>query len=193
MQKGLDHQTVLPSHRPPRFFKGGKFCNFPYFSAQKAAGKHPKKMQFPLLLFLAIVRVAQEPNRNRKPEPSEPFFPKRKVEPEPPEPFSRNRNWNRNRPFLLNCTETQKEPFCRGTAGTENRNRLNPQTVTEPNRATLGFFFGIPLTTHTPQIWGVAFSPPTFQGWVFESAVKEVFFDNPPPKFRGQILPQVLG
>ena len=31
--------------------------------------------------------VAQEPNRNRKPEPSEPFFPKPKAEPEPPEPF----------------------------------------------------------------------------------------------------------
>ena len=34
-------------------------------------------------------RVAQEPNRNRKPEPSEPFFLKPKAEPEPPEPFSR--------------------------------------------------------------------------------------------------------
>ena len=43
-------------------------------------------------------RVAQEPNRNRKPEPSEPFFPKPnfKAEPKPPEPFSRNRNRNRN-------------------------------------------------------------------------------------------------
>ena len=70
-------------------------------------------------------RVAQEPNWNRKPEPSEPFFPKPKAEVEPPEPFSRNRNRNRNRPFLLNCTEIQKNPFCRGTAGTENRNRLN--------------------------------------------------------------------
>ena len=45
-------------------------------------------------------RVAQEPNRNRKPEPSEPFFPKPKAEPEPLEPFSRNCNRNRNRPFL---------------------------------------------------------------------------------------------
>ena len=71
-----------------------------------------------------------------EPEP-EPFFPKPKAEPEPPEPFSRNRNRNQNRPFLLNCTEAQKTPFCRGTAGTENRNRSNrsnPQTVTEPNR-----------------------------------------------------------
>ena len=63
--------------------------------------------------------------RNRKPEPSEPFFPKPKAEPEPREPFSRNRNRNRNRPFLLNCTETKRNLFCRGTAGTENRNRLN--------------------------------------------------------------------
>ena len=55
-------------------------------------------------------------------------FPKPKVEPEPPEPFSRNRNRNRNRPSLLNCAETQKSPFCRGTARTENRNRSNPST-----------------------------------------------------------------
>ena len=56
-------------------------------------------------------RVAQEPNRNQEPEPSEPFFPKPNAEPEPPEPFSRNRNRNRNRPFLLNCTEIQKTLF----------------------------------------------------------------------------------
>ena len=36
-----------------------------------------------------------------------------------------NHNRNRNRPFLLTSTETQKNPFCRGTARTENRNRLN--------------------------------------------------------------------
>ena len=62
---------------------------------------------------------------NQKPEPSEPYFPKPKAEPEPPEPFSRNRNRNRNRPFLLNSTEPQTNPFSRGTARTENRNRLN--------------------------------------------------------------------
>ena len=87
-------------------------------------------------------RVAQEPNRNRKPELSEPLFPKPKAEPEPPEPFSRNRNRNRNRPFLLNCSEIQKKkkktflgeepPKPKtGTAWTvpsPNRNR------TEPNR-----------------------------------------------------------
>ena len=84
------------------------------------------------------IRVAQEKNRNREPEPSEPFFPKPKAEPEPPEPFSRNRNQNRNRPFLLNCTETKKNLFCRGTAGTENWNRPSRSTPnrnrTEPNR-----------------------------------------------------------
>ena len=60
------------------------------------------------------IRVAQEPNRNRKkPEPSEPVFPKPKPKGNrnAPEPFSRNRNRNRNRPFLLTCTETQKNPF----------------------------------------------------------------------------------
>ena len=33
-------------------------------------------------------RVAQEPNRNRNPEPSEPFSQEPSAEPEPPEPFS---------------------------------------------------------------------------------------------------------
>ena len=64
-------------------------------------------------------------------------FPKPKAEPEPPEPFSRNRN--RNRPFLLNCTEIQKNLFCRGTAGTENRNRLNRSIPKpQPNRTEPG-------------------------------------------------------
>ena len=65
----------------------------------------------------------QEPNRNRKPEPSEPFFQEPKEEPEPSEPFFRNRN--RNRPFPLNNVETEKS-FQRGTIGTESRNRSNP-------------------------------------------------------------------
>ena len=75
-----------------------------------------------------LSRVAQEPNRNRELERSEPFFPKPKAEPEPPEPFSRNRNRNRNHPFLLDCAETQKNLFCRGTAETGNRNRSNRST-----------------------------------------------------------------
>ena len=37
----------------------------------------------------------------------------------------------RNRPFLLNGTELQKNPFCRGTARTENRNRLN-RSISKP-------------------------------------------------------------
>ena len=89
-------------------------------------------------------RVAEEPNRNRKPEPSEPFFPKPKAEPEPPEPFSRNRNWNRNRPLLLSSTQTQKTLFAEeppepktGTGRTvlpPNRSR------TEPNRGHPALF-----------------------------------------------------
>ena len=85
-------------------------------------------------------RVAQEPNRNRKPEPSEPFFPEPKAEPEPPEPFSRNRNRNRNRPFLLNCTEThrkKKKPSLQRNRQNRKPEPLEPfhlKTVAEPNR-----------------------------------------------------------
>ena len=70
-------------------------------------------------------RVAQEPNRNRKPEPSEPFFPKPKA----------NRNRRNRFPgpetgtgTVLSCQTVlkyRKNPFRRGTAGTENRNLLN--------------------------------------------------------------------
>ena len=57
----------------------------------------------------------------------------------------------------------------------------------------LFFLAEITLTTHTLQIWGVAFSPPKFQGWVFESTVKQVFFDNPPPKLGGKFHSPNLG
>ena len=57
------------------------------------------------------------------------FVPKPKAE--PPEPLSRNRNRKRNRPCLLSYTETQKNPVCRGTVGTENRNRWN-RSMHEP-------------------------------------------------------------
>ena len=80
-------------------------------------------------------RVTQEPNPNRESEPSEPFFPKPKAEPELPEPFFRNRH--RNRPFLLNCTETQKKPFLQGNRRNlkpEPLEPFHPRTVTEPNR-----------------------------------------------------------
>ena len=82
-------------------------------------------------------RVAPEPNWNRKPEPSEPFFPKPKAEPEPPELFSRNRNRNRNRSFLSNCTETPKNPLPqknRRNRKPEPLEPFHPQTATEPNR-----------------------------------------------------------
>ena len=92
------------------------------------------------LVFLGKkCRMAQEPHQNRKPEPSEPFFQKPEAEPEPPEPFFRNRNRNRNRPFLskhywnIHKTPSKEEPSepTTGTARTapcKNRNR------TEPNR-----------------------------------------------------------
>ena len=88
-------------------------------------------------------RVAQEPNWNWKPEPSEPFFPKPKAEPEPPEPFSRNRNRNRSRPFLLKWST--ENPFLqrnRRNRKPEPLEPFHPQTVTEPNRtgASLGHF-----------------------------------------------------
>ena len=79
--------------------------------------------------------MAQEPNRNQKPEPSEPFFPKPKAEPEPPEPFSRNRNRNRSRP------EIQKNPFLQRNRRNRKPEPLEPfhlQTVTEPNRTEPG-------------------------------------------------------
>ena len=115
---------------------GGFFCAFfgAFFLGKNRRKIHPKihgNFQIRIWEFRG-----QNPHRkdqamtnwNWKPEPSEPFSPKPKAEPEPLEPFSRNRNRNRNRPFLLNCTETQKTPFCRGTAGTENRNRSNRST-----------------------------------------------------------------
>ena len=89
--------------------------------------------------------MAQEPNRNRKPEPSEQFFPKPKAELEPPEPFSRNRNQNRNRPFLLRVLKHSKKPFfaeeppepktgIARTVPAPNRNQL------EPNRGLPDYF-----------------------------------------------------
>ena len=84
-----------------------------------------------------LFRVAQEPNRNREPEPSEPFFPKPKAEPEPPEPFSRNRNRNRNRPFLLNCAQNKEKLVLQRNRRNRKPEPLEPfhrRTVTEPNR-----------------------------------------------------------
>ena len=100
----------------------------------------------PLAFLPLIYRVAQEPNRNRKPEPSEPFFPKPKAEPEPPEPFSRNRNRNRNRPSLLNCTETQKNPF--GML-----EPFHPQTVTEPNRTGASLLYSYLWAYRGQSMW----------------------------------------
>ena len=95
-----------------------------------------------------LCRATQEPNRNQKPEPSEPFFPKPKAEPEPPEPFFQEPKPEPNRSLLLNCTETQKNLFAEeppepktGTGRTvppPNRNR------TEPNRGHPVFITSLP-------------------------------------------------
>ena len=82
--------------------------------------------------YLLLCRVAREPNENRKPEPSEPFFPETESgtgtagtvfqEPKPePEPSFPVKN-------VLKHRKKKKRPFCRGTAGTENRNRSNRST-----------------------------------------------------------------
>ena len=99
-------------------------CKTILTSTQQASSKH---CELNASKQENLCRVAQEPNRKWKPEPLEPLCPKPKADRN-----RRNRSWNRNRsstwnrPFLLNCTETHKNPFCsRGTAGTENRNRLN--------------------------------------------------------------------
>ena len=123
-----------PGNRPKSAF----FCLYrPSPEGPNSTGKSQKTEEKALLLriypriclnphlFNPHFRVAQEPNWNRKPEPSEPLSQEPNAEPEPPEPFSRNRNRNRNRPFLEKCTETHKIPLFRGTAGTENRNRSN--------------------------------------------------------------------
>ena len=77
------------------------------------------------------VQVAQEPNRNWKPEPLEQFFPKLQAEPETPEPFSRNRD--KNRPLLLNFTETNLQRNLQNRKP-EPLEPFHPQTVAEPNR-----------------------------------------------------------
>ena len=66
--------------------------------------------------------MAREPNRNRKPELSEPFF----QEPKPEPSLS----------VKTVVKQKKKKTFQRGTVGTKNRNRepSHARTVTEPNR-----------------------------------------------------------
>ena len=102
--------------------------------------RSPLSVGFPQrrnLNWIKRLRVAQEPNRNRKPEPSEPFSQEPNAEPEPPEPFSRNRNRNRNRPLCEIVHNTEKPPSLQeppepktGTTRTvpsPNRNRTEPK------------------------------------------------------------------
>ena len=82
-------------------------------------------------------RVAQEPNRNREPKPSEPYFPKtesgtgtagtvlQEPKPEPEPSFPVKLYWNTEKPLLqTNHRNRKPEPL----------EPLNPQTATEPNR-----------------------------------------------------------
>ena len=101
--------------------------------SQIPGSSNPRPSKYPSIA--ESCRVAQEPNRNRKPEPSEPFSQEPNAEPEPPEPFSRNRN--QNRPLCETVLKHTKKTLLK-------RNRRNrkpeplepfhPQTVTEPNR-----------------------------------------------------------
>ena len=101
---------------------------FPSILSSSANNSHDPREDYMQSL---VCRVAQEPSRNWKPEPLEPFFPKPKAEPEPPEPLGTETGTG-TVPFLLNCTEIQKKnTFGRGTAGTENRNRLN-HSISKP-------------------------------------------------------------
>ena len=51
-----------------------------------------------------------------------------------------------------------------------------------------------PLTPHTPQIRGVAFSPRKVQGWAFKSTVKQVFLLTIHPRnLGGKFHPPNLG
>ena len=79
-----------------------------------------------------------------------------KAEPEPPEPFFRNRN--RNRPSLLNCTETQKNPSLEEPPEPKTG---TVRTVTPPN---LGDKFGESLggSQATPSFWEVPGLPRKF-------------------------------
>ena len=112
------------------------FSEHPGAQAGSVLHTIPAQFSQPGAIFLKSAAVqdrdvsTQETNQNRKPEPSE-GFPETESGTGTAEPFSRNRNRNRNRAFLLHCTEIQKIPFCRGTAGTKNRNCLN-RSISKP-------------------------------------------------------------
>ena len=84
-------------------------------------------------------RLFQEPNRNRKAEPLEPFFQEPKVELELSAPSFRNRN--RKRPSLLNCTETQQ--------GLPPLTKEPPEPKTGIARTVMGNFPGMLLVRET--------------------------------------------
>ena len=102
--------------------------NFPMICGGRSDSVIPSQSRCSLLLnllffFLIVtyISVAQEPNQNQKPEPSQPFL--------------RNRNQNRNRAPLSNSVEAQKRLLSGGSepkTGTvrtglcTNRNRTEP-------------------------------------------------------------------
>ena len=88
--------------------KVGRICNYKDPTDQKS--KSPKNQFWRVSNAALASRVAQEPNRNQKPEPSEPFSQEPNAEPEPPEPFSRNRNRNWNRPLCETALKHTKTP-----------------------------------------------------------------------------------
>ena len=73
--------------------------------------------------------MAQELNRNRKPEPSEPFS--QKPEAEPPEPFFEPKPESEPSLSVKTVLKDAQNPLQRGTVGTDNRNRSN-RPVQEP-------------------------------------------------------------
>ena len=76
---------------------------------QKRREREVQTTAFPKRQVLTF-RVAQEPNRNRKPEPAEPFSQEPNAEPEPPEPFPRTETGTGTVLSVKLCWNTEKPP-----------------------------------------------------------------------------------
>ena len=96
--------------------------------AEKRTVYKPRRAQRETLdSWIVQFKNGEEPNRNRKPEPLEPFFQEPTLEPELPEAFFRNRNRNRNCAIPLNCAETRRNPFPQ-----RNRRNRKPEPLELP-------------------------------------------------------------
>ena len=88
-------------------------------------------------IIVSQLRVAQEPSRNRKPEPSEYRFSKNESGTGTAGPvFSQGPKLDSGTGTVCLCQtmlkgRKKKNPLTRGTAGTENRNRSNRPTLQE--------------------------------------------------------------